>query len=44
MQSRDNIKFVKLASLGLSPLCPNAAIRNVIKISIGVSDSPSVPD
>ena len=40
LQSKDNIKVLKLPALGKSPLCPVSAIKKVLSITTGSNNSP----
>ena len=40
LQSRNVVKFLKIPSLGSNPICPVKAIKNVLSITPGHSNSP----
>ena len=40
IQSRDSVKFVKIPSVGLSPLYPVTALQNVLKLCPGQGKAP----
>ena len=40
LQSKDKIKILKVPSLGKSPLCPVSAIKKMLSITTGSSNSP----
>ena len=43
IQDRKTVKILKLPSLGSNPICPVAAVKNLLQITPGSNNSPPVP-